>query len=742
MNNTGTPIQNAADDDLNLNREIGFGIGKRLLLAFGSVGFLCVLVSFVSWNGLNQLSETQNAISEKKVPVIISSLILANQTSQLVASAPLLSAASTDEERQTHMDMIEKTITDANQGVNSLAPLLKDKKQAEALQAKLQQIPPLVTRMNEIVRQMQQMEARRNELGKNLISLREISQTKLDPMTSGVNISMLDISEKWLAYIEESLEKVKAGQEIDLETTELEMAPLEVTKFLKAVLGFKSGANLLIGMLLEGSQSEAAESLQKVEEGFLQSIASMASPLSVMAQTQDVADLEKLFQELLILGSKGDATNNILKLRREQLKLRNESDALLNQARDVSSALSVEVDKIVADLKNDMDGAVAQNHESAQKTMIALVIVTVISILVVILVGWFYVLRNLVKRLMILVRGMQQIARGDLSTRVNRNGSDEISMMGSALALLRNGLREADELKKAQEEQQKRAEEEKKAQAQKLADDFDLAVGQSLSILSESLGDIRNKAVSMNEISRHTLSETQEVTQASQVMTQDISSVAANTEELSRSITEISGQVANSSQVANEAVSRAANLNNNIERLKEGSEKIESVIGLINTIAEQTNLLALNATIEASRAGEAGKGFAVVASEVKNLANQTASAIDNISELIGNIQNEIAEAVEANAQITTIISDIDQLSAGIAAAVEEQSAATAEISRTVQNTATHVNTISERVVDVADAIKNNDEKVSEVLEGVSSIDDQSSKLNQEVESFLDDMREA
>ncbi|GGF76656.1 methyl-accepting chemotaxis protein [Terasakiella brassicae] len=742
MNNTGTPIQNAADDDLNLDREIGFGIGKRLLLAFGSVGLLCVLVSFVSWNGLNQLSETQNAISEEKVPVIISSLILANQTSQLVASAPLLSSASTDEERQAHMDTIEKTITDANQGVSSLAPLLKDKKQAEALQAKLQQIPPLVTRMNEIVRQMQQMEARRNELGKNLISLREISQKKLDPMTSGVNISMLDISEKWLTYIEQVLEQVKAGQEVDLATTELEMAPLEVTKFLKAVLGFKSGANLLIGMLLEGSQSETAESLQKVEEGFLQSIASMASPLSVMAQSQDVPELEKLFQELLTLGSKGDATNNILKLRREQLKLRNESDALLNQARDVSSALSVEVDKIVADLKNDMDGAVAQNHVSAQKTMIALVVVTVISILVVILVGWFYVLRNLVKRLMILVRGMQQIARGDLSTRVNRNGSDEISMMGSALALLRNGLREADELKKAQEEQQKRAEEEKKAQAQKLADDFDMAVGQSLSILSESLSDIRNKAVSMNEISRHTLSETQEVTQASQVMTQDISSVAANTEELSRSITEISGQVANSSQVANEAVSRAANLNNNIERLKEGSEKIESVIGLINTIAEQTNLLALNATIEASRAGEAGKGFAVVASEVKNLANQTASAIDNISELIGSIQNEIAEAVEANAQITTIISDIDQLSAGIAAAVEEQSAATAEISRTVQNTATHVNTISERVVDVADAIKNNDEKVSEVLEGVSSIDDQSSKLNQEVETFLDDMRKA
>ncbi|MGV2939488.1 methyl-accepting chemotaxis protein [Mesobacillus sp. LC4] len=82
-----------------------------------------------------------------------------------------------------------------------------------------------------------------------------------------------------------------------------------------------------------------------------------------------------------------------------------------------------------------------------------------------------------------------------------------------------------------------------------------------------------------------------------------------------------------------------------VKRLEENATKVEQIIQLVGDIAAQTNLLALNASIEAARAGEHGKGFAVVAEEVRKLADQSAGAVQGISELIQNIQSEVRNVV-------------------------------------------------------------------------------------------------
>jgi methyl-accepting chemotaxis protein len=137
--------------------------------------------------------------------------------------------------------------------------------------------------------------------------------------------------------------------------------------------------------------------------------------------------------------------------------------------------------------------------------------------------------------------------------------------------------------------------------------------------------------------------------------------------------------VVQATSVAGRAHTLATEANQVVDRLAESSAKVGDVVKVINSIAEQTNLLALNATIEAARAGEAGRGFAVVAGEVKDLAQETAKATDNVSTLIGAIQNDAGSVVQALAAIGEIIDRINETQTMISGVLTEQAAATREI---------------------------------------------------------------
>jgi methyl-accepting chemotaxis protein len=133
---------------------------------------------------------------------------------------------------------------------------------------------------------------------------------------------------------------------------------------------------------------------------------------------------------------------------------------------------------------------------------------------------------------------------------------------------------------------------------------------------------------------------------------------------------------------------------------------IGNVIKVISSIAQQTNLLALNATIEAARAGEAGKGFAVVANEVKELANQTAKATNEITKKIETIQADSQSAITAIGEISIAIEKVNGFTGNIAASVEEQAATTNEVTRIVTEAAEGVRQITENISQVSQAAAN------------------------------------
>jgi methyl-accepting chemotaxis protein len=179
--------------------------------------------------------------------------------------------------------------------------------------------------------------------------------------------------------------------------------------------------------------------------------------------------------------------------------------------------------------------------------------------------------------------------------------------------------------------------------------------------------------------------------------------VTTGSEQMSASIAEIAVNAGHAARIADESQQIASEAREQISVLGQASEQISGVVELITSIAEQTNLLALNATIEAARAGDAGKGFAVVASEVKDLAQETARATEDITNQIGVLLETSRNATGAIHRIGEVIGELNGYSSSIAAAVEEQSTATGEIGRAIAEATKGSTAVSGSIGAVAEA---------------------------------------
>jgi len=255
-------------------------------------------------------------------------------------------------------------------------------------------------------------------------------------------------------------------------------------------------------------------------------------------------------------------------------------------------------------------------------------------------------------------------------------------------------------------------------------------------VVSTSSIDVTAMAKQLSGASTTTKERAESVGSSSIEANSAVQMVAAAAEELSASLHEVNSRILDSTSAVSDAVRETERVNTQVEGLSEAATKVGEVVSLINDIASQTNLLALNATIEAARAGDAGKGFAVVAGEVKNLANQTARATDEISQQISTIQTETREAVAAIRGISETIAHIDDIMSSIAEAVEQQTAATNEIANNAQRAATSTEHVSHTIQSVTDITRESDDAISALMSAATSLSDRASTLNTQVSSFM------
>ena len=338
---------------------------------------------------------------------------------------------------------------------------------------------------------------------------------------------------------------------------------------------------------------------------------------------------------------------------------------------------------------------------------------------------------------------MRRLATNEINVDVPyRRRSDEIGEMSQAVEVFRVNAVEKIALEKQQAEAEQRAEAEKQAAMRRLADEFEADIGEVVQSVSSAATEMQSTAQSMSAIAEETSRQSTTVASAAEQASANVQTVAAAAEELGSSVTEISRQMSVQTGAADDAVTAALASDTEIKGLAEKVDAIGDVVNLITSIAEQTNLLALNATIEAARAGDAGKGFAVVAQEVKNLANQTAKATEEIAAQIQDVQERTGSAVTAIADINARIDKIREISASVAAAIEEQNAAAAEIGRNTQEASAGTQQVSSSIVGVTEASGQTGTSANNVLTASGELARQSEQLSTRVAEFMNRVRAA
>ncbi|MBR0983874.1 MULTISPECIES: methyl-accepting chemotaxis protein [Bradyrhizobium] len=385
-----------------------------------------------------------------------------------------------------------------------------------------------------------------------------------------------------------------------------------------------------------------------------------------------------------------------------------------------------------------LDQSIARAEAVQAKALTNLVVQSLAFLLALaVTMAGVYVVRNrLMRPVRAILDAIARISARDYATPVPQSRHpDEFGTMAAALESLRESAATAERLGRERESQQA-LQLARSGTVDEACRSFDDTVQAVIHSVVASTRELDATATGVRSLVSESSSQTAAVSSAAEQATNNLETIAAATEELSASVGEISAQVQSSAREAREAVSQAEQTNATVEILDQTASRIGEVVKMINAIAGQTNLLALNATIEAARAGEAGRGFAVVAGEVKNLAAQTATATEEISRQVEEIQGATGQAVTAIRAIGGAISGIDEKMTAIAAAVEQQRAATTEISRNFQQAAQGTREVTDTIGSVARLNQETGNAGTVLSESVKKMSADADRLRVAVEGFL------